>query len=76
MGPFLGRISKIHGRSSAARAQGALWMAELRRYMGDEGVGQIRKSSTGRPAPRRRLHRTGLGVAELLRTATLTFFTS
>jgi predicted glycogen debranching enzyme len=68
MGPFLSAYLKIHGRSSEAREQAALWMAELRRYIGDEGVGQIPEVFDG-DAP----HRAGgciaqdWSVAELLR---------
>jgi len=53
-----------------ARKQAAQWVEELRRYMNDEGVGQIPEIFDG-DAP----HRSGgcmaqaWSVAELLRTA-------
>jgi glycogen debranching enzyme len=69
MGPFLTAYIKVNGRSSNARHQAAQWLAEFRRYIGDEGLGQIPEVFDG-DAP----HRAGgcfaqaWSVAELLRS--------
>jgi predicted glycogen debranching enzyme len=68
MGPFLTAYLKVNGRSAKARKQAEKWLRELRRFMLDEGVGQISEVFDG-DAP----HRAGgclaqaWSVAELLR---------
>ena len=68
MGPFLTAYLKVNGRSAKARRQAEEWLSELRRFMLDEGVGQIPEVFDG-DAP----HRAGgclaqaWSVAELLR---------
>ena len=70
MGPFISAYLETNGRSVNARKQATQWVEELRRYMNDEGVGQIPEIFDG-DAP----HRSGgcmaqaWSVAELLRTA-------
>ena len=70
LGPFLTAYLEVNDRSAEARRQAALWLAEFRRYIEDEGVGQIPEVFDG-DAP----HRAGgciaqaWSVAELLRTA-------
>jgi predicted glycogen debranching enzyme len=70
MGPFLTAYLKVNGRSSKARIQAEQWLSELRRFMLDEGVGQIPEVFDG-DAP----HRAGgclaqaWSVAELLRVS-------
>jgi predicted glycogen debranching enzyme len=69
MGPFLTAFLDVNGRSSKARSQAAQWLDELRRYIDDEGLGQIPEVFDG-DAP----HRAGgciaqaWSVAELLRS--------
>ena len=69
IGPFLTAYLKVNGRSSKARKQAAQWLAELRRYAEEEGLGQIPEVFDG-DAP----HRAGgclaqaWSVAELLRS--------
>src|SRR5271165_5480972 len=69
MGPFLTAYLKVNGRSSKARKQADAWLAEFRRYIEDEGLGQIPEVFDG-DAP----HRAGgclaqaWSVAELLRS--------
>src|SRR5271165_5186818 len=69
MGPFLTAYLKVNGRSSKARKQADGWLAEFRRYVDDEGLGQIPEVFDG-DAP----HRAGgclaqaWSVAELLRS--------
>jgi predicted glycogen debranching enzyme len=41
MGPFLTAYLEVNGRSPETRAQSAKWLEEFRRYIGDEGLGQI-----------------------------------
>jgi len=68
MGPFLTAYVKVNGRSVKARRQAEQWLSELRRFMLDEGAGQIPEVFDG-DAP----HRAGgclaqaWSVAELLR---------
>jgi predicted glycogen debranching enzyme len=68
MGPFLTAYLKVNGRSAKARKQAEKWLSELRRFMLDEGVGQISEVFDGNPP-----HRAGgciaqaWSVAELLR---------
>jgi predicted glycogen debranching enzyme len=68
MGPYLTAYLKVNAASDEARAQAAEWLAELRRYLGDEGVGQLPEVFDG-DAP----HRAGgciaqaWSIAELLR---------
>ena len=68
MGPFLRAYVKVNGRSVKARRQAEQWLSELRRFMLDEGAGQIPEVFDG-DAP----HRAGgclaqaWSVAELLR---------
>jgi glycogen debranching enzyme len=69
MGPFIAAYIKVNGRSPKARKQATGWLAEFRRYVEDEGLGQIPEVFDG-DAP----HRAGgclaqaWSVAELLRT--------
>ena len=71
MGPFVTAYLKVNGRSAEARSQAARWLGELRRYVEDEGVGQIPEVFDG-DAP----HRPGgcmaqaWSVAEVLRILT------
>jgi glycogen debranching enzyme len=70
IGPFVTAYLKVNGRSAAARGQALEWLAELRRYVAGEGLGQIPEVFDG-DAP----HRAGgciaqaWSVAEVLRTA-------
>jgi predicted glycogen debranching enzyme len=70
MGPFLTAYLKVNGRSAKARRQAEQWLSELRRFMLDEGVGQIPEVFDG-DAP----HSAGgclvqaWSVAELLRVS-------
>ena len=70
MGPFLKAYVEVNGRSPEAREQARKWLSELRRYIEDEGVGQLPEVFDG-DAP----HRAGgciaqaWTVAELLRTS-------
>ncbi len=41
MGPFLTAYLKVKARSVKARKQAAEWLTEIRRFIQDEGVGQI-----------------------------------
>jgi glycogen debranching enzyme len=69
IGPFLTAYVKVNGRSAKARKQAAQWLSEFRRYIEEEGLGQIPEVFDG-AAP----HRPGgclaqaWSVAELLRT--------
>ena len=69
MGPFITAYLQVNGRSSKARRQVSQWLAEFRRYIEDEGLGQIPEVFDG-DAP----HRAGgclaqaWSVAELLRS--------
>jgi predicted glycogen debranching enzyme len=68
MGPFLTAYLKVNARSAKARKQAAEWLTEIRRFIQDEGVGQIPEVFDG-DAP----HRPGgclaqaWSVGELLR---------
>jgi predicted glycogen debranching enzyme len=68
LGPFLTAYLKVHGHSGQARKQASQWMAQLRRYMEEDGLGQLPEVFDG-DAP----HRAGgclaqaWSVAELLR---------
>ena len=68
IGPFLEAYLKVNGHTAEARAQARLWLAELGRYIDDEGVGQLPEVFDG-DAP----HRAGgcmaqaWSVAEVLR---------
>jgi glycogen debranching enzyme len=68
MGPFLTAYLKVNGRSAKARRKAEQWLTEMRRFIQDEGVGQIPEVFDG-DAP----HRAGgclaqaWSVAELLR---------
>ena len=69
MGPFLTAYLKVNARSAEARNQAAEWLTEFRRYIEEEGLGQIPEVFDG-DAP----HRAGgclaqaWSVAELLRS--------
>jgi glycogen debranching enzyme len=69
MGPFITAYIKVNGRSPKARKQATDWLTEFRRYVDDEGLGQIPEVFDG-DAP----YRAGgclaqaWSVAELLRT--------
>jgi predicted glycogen debranching enzyme len=68
IGPFLTAFLNVNARSSKAHKQAARWLEEFRRYIGEEGVGQVPEVFDGE-AP----HRAGgclaqaWSVAELLR---------
>jgi predicted glycogen debranching enzyme len=70
IGPFLTAYLKVNGRSSKARKQAEQWLAEMRGFILDEGLGQIPEVFDG-DAP----HRAGgclaqaWSVAELLRVS-------
>jgi predicted glycogen debranching enzyme len=68
MGPFVSAYLKINGRSDEARRQASQWLAEFRRYIEDEGVGQIPEVFDG-DAPQRAggCVAQAWSVAELLR---------
>jgi predicted glycogen debranching enzyme len=69
IGPFITAYLKVNGRSAAARRQASQWLTEFRRYIDEDGVGQIPEVFDG-DTP----HRAGgciaqaWSVAELLRT--------
>jgi predicted glycogen debranching enzyme len=69
LGPFLTAYMEVNGGSPKARLQAIQWMDELRRYIDDEGMGQIPEVFDG-DAP----HRAGgciaqaWSVAEVLRS--------
>jgi glycogen debranching enzyme len=69
LGPFLRAYLRVNSHSLAARIQAEQWMGELRRYLENEGVGQIPDVFDGDPP-----YRAGgcmaqaWSVAELLRT--------
>ncbi len=68
IGPFLSAYLRVNGRSAEAGEQVSRWLADLRRYIAEEGVGQIPEVFDG-DAP----HRSGgcmaqaWSVAEILR---------
>jgi predicted glycogen debranching enzyme len=68
MGPFVSAYLKTNGRSDEARQQASQWLAEFRRYIEDEGVGQIPEVFDG-DAPQRAggCVAQAWSVAELLR---------
>ncbi len=69
LGPFITAYVEVNGRSLQARRQAGVWLEEFRRYVEDEGLGQIPEVFDG-DAP----HRAGgcvaqaWSVAELLRS--------
>ena len=71
MGPFVTAYLEVNGRTPEAQRQAAQWLEEFRRYIDDEGLGQIPEVFDG-DAP----HRAGgcvaqaWSVAELLRVMT------
>ncbi len=69
LGPFVTAYLEVNDRSPEARRQAGQWLAELRRYIEDEGVGQIPEIFDGDP-PRRSggCIAQAWSVAELLRT--------
>ena len=69
MGPFITAHIKVNGRSSEVRKQATGWLAEFRRYVDDEGLGQIPEVFDG-DAPHRASGclAQAWSVAELLRT--------
>ena len=70
LGPFITAYLKVNGRSAKARQQAEQWLAEFRRFIEEDGLGQIPEVFDG-DAP----HRAGgclaqaWSVAELLRTS-------
>jgi predicted glycogen debranching enzyme len=68
LGPFIDAYLYVHDRSPEAQAQARQWLAELLRYAGDEGVGQIPEVFDG-DAPQRPggCIAQAWSVAELLR---------
>jgi predicted glycogen debranching enzyme len=70
LGPFITAYLEVNGRSAAARAQAEQWLAEFRRFIEEDGLGQIPEVFDG-DAP----HRAGgclaqaWSVAELLRVS-------
>jgi glycogen debranching enzyme len=59
MGPFVDAYLRVHGGSAEAREQAGKWLAELARYIDDEGVGQLPEIFDG-DAP----HRAGGCIAQ------------
>jgi predicted glycogen debranching enzyme len=69
MGPFLTAYLEVSGRSPEARVQAAKWMEEFRRYIADEGLGQVPEVFDGDPPQRPGgCIAQAWSVAELLRT--------
>jgi len=68
MGPFLSAYVKVNGRTAGTLRQLSEWLAEFRRYIEDEGVGQIPEVFDG-DAPQRPggCIAQAWSVAELLR---------
>jgi glycogen debranching enzyme len=70
LGPFITAYLEVNGRSAKARQQAEQWLAEFRRFIEEDGLGQIPEVFDG-DAP----HRAGgclaqaWSVAELLRTS-------
>ncbi len=68
LGPFLTAYRKVHGNSEESVAQAGEWLAPLRHYMQNEGMGQLPEVFDGDPP-----HRAGgclaqaWSVAEILR---------
>jgi glycogen debranching enzyme len=52
LGPFLQAYIKANGNSDAARRQGAEWLAPLKNYVADAGLGQIPEIFEGDPPHR------------------------
>jgi predicted glycogen debranching enzyme len=69
LGPFVAAYMEVNNRSPEARRQAEQWLVEFRRYIDDEGVGQIPEIFDGDP-PRRSggCIAQAWSVAELLRT--------
>jgi len=69
MGPFLRAYLKVNDRSAGAQRQASEWLAEFRRYIDDEGVGQISEVFDG-DSPQRPggCIAQAWSVAELLRS--------
>ena len=74
MGPFLSAYLDVNGRSAQAREQAKQWIAEFRRYMEEEGLGQMPEVFDG-DAPQRAggCIAQAWSVAELLRAASQDF---
>ena len=72
MGPFVSAYLYVHGHSSEAQAQTREWIAELRRYATEEGLGQLPEVFDG-DAPQRAggSIAQAWSVAELLRASLL-----
>ncbi len=66
MGPFLTAYVEVNGRSPKSRKQALQWMEELRRYVQDEGLGQVPEVFDG-DAP----HRPGGCIAQAWSVAEL-----
>jgi glycogen debranching enzyme len=68
MGPFISAYLHVHGRSREAQAQARQWLAELRRYAAQEGLGDVPEVFDG-DAPQRAggCIAQAWSVAELLR---------
>jgi predicted glycogen debranching enzyme len=68
LGPFLTAYLEVNAHAAAACTQAAQWLTELRRYSGDEGLGQIPEIFDG-DAPHRPAGciAQAWSVAELLR---------
>jgi predicted glycogen debranching enzyme len=66
LGPFIRAYLRVNGCSKAARAQAERWTADLRRYLENEGVGQIPEVFDG-DAP----HRAGGCIAQAWSVAEL-----
>jgi glycogen debranching enzyme len=68
MGPFVSAYLKVNGRSAGSLQQASQWLAEFRRYIEDEGVGQIPEVFDGdAPQRARGCIAQAWSVAELLR---------
>jgi predicted glycogen debranching enzyme len=72
MGPFVSAYLYVHGHSREAQAQVRQWLAELRRYAAEEGLGQVPEVFDG-DAPQRAggCIAQAWSVAELLRASLL-----
>ena len=69
VGPFITAYLEVNGRSQEALEQAGQWLAELRRYLENEGLGQIPEVFDGDPPQRAGgCIAQAWSVAELLRT--------
>jgi len=72
LGPFVSAYLYVNGHSRAAQAQARQWLAELRRYAAEEGLGQVPEVFDGDPPQRAGgAIAQAWSVAELLRASLL-----